>query len=162
MYAGGAKRRGERLVQFLRQGARRGFFVVGNTIKSVPHPDIEFSGPCDFQRQVMESAFARALVERRLVGTISDQVETFLILQDAANPSTEIIIVFYGNPTRLVREIIETLLVIEGLVSPLIVSLLQLSKAELVAPRQIVRGLGCPADRYHSANSFSIRATTSS
>src|ERR1043166_8882747 len=67
----------------------------------------------------MEGATAGALVEGKFIGAITNQIKAFLIFQHASNAAAEIVGVANRNSTRLIGEIVEALLIVEGLIAAL-------------------------------------------
>src|ERR1043165_8909837 len=118
MHVGRAKRRCQGVEHRLAQRTRPRFLFIADAKKTVTHAHIELARTRDFQSQFVKCAAAGASVERRLVRTITDEIETFLILEPAANPAAEIIRVANRNPAGLPRKKIQSFLRLEGGIAP--------------------------------------------
>src|ERR1043166_3295607 len=84
MHVGRAKRRCQGVEHRLAQRTRPRSLFIADAKKTVTHAHIELARTRDFQSQFVKCAAAGASVERRLVRTITDEIETFLIFEHAA------------------------------------------------------------------------------
>src|SRR6266850_6940025 len=111
MNPAGLKRRSDSVQQLLGSGFLRVLdLLLANSKEAVAHAHIEFSRTRYFQREVVKFALAAFRIERRFVRTITDQIVTALVIQDALNASAEIIRIPNRESPGLLREIIQTIL----------------------------------------------------
>ena len=92
----------------------------------------------------MEGAPARTFVERRFIGTITDQIEALLIFEHSPNAAAEIVRVANRDASGLLREKVQALLRIERLfttVGHLLAQIISAAAARrIVWVREIVGG----------------------
>ena len=93
---------------------------------------------------MMEGAPARTFVERRFIGTVTDQIEALLIFEHSPNAAAEIVRVANRDAPGLLREKVQALLRIERLFTTVGHLLAQIISA--AAARRIERPVPEPVD----------------
>src|ERR1043165_7823820 len=108
----------------MRDGAR---LFIRDAVKAVARTHAQ-AFTLDFDRERVKATAARLRIEGRFFRAIADQVKALLIVKHTAYPAAQIVRIAYGEPTRLLCQILRAAMRLEKIVAALAQSLFDLGR----------------------------------